>query len=216
MDLFSFRLLPFLLSCVGCYAGQDILPKGPVEAILKKNVTLKVLAEKKSNDTIIWYFRDRDAWINIATLHQTKLEMSDRYKGRAAINSSNGYLTLSYLTRKDSGDYSITIIRDVVITGEITLIVLASTDRSTPTCACPETTQQCAVSLMSLVGCLIVIVLLLAGLLLLLYKWYNDRKSRTSNIEISTTQETRHAVSIYQALNHDSMSKDPTYSTLHC
>ena len=42
-----------------------------------------------------------------------------------------------------------------------------------------------SVSVMSLVGCLIVIVLLLAGLLLLLYKWYNDRKSKTSNIEVT-------------------------------
>ncbi|XP_072226490.1 uncharacterized protein [Leuresthes tenuis] len=216
MDLFSFRLLPFLLLCLGCYAGKDILQKGPVEAILERNVTLKVLAEKKSNDTIIWYFRDRDGWINIATLHQTELNITDRYKGRASINSSNGYLTLSYLTCEDSGDYSITIIQDVVITGEITLRVLASTERSTPTCAYPETTQQCAVSVMSLVGCLIVIVLLLVGLLLLLYKWYNDRKYKTSNIEISTTQETKHAVSIYQTLNQDRMSKDQTYSTLHC
>jgi len=108
----------------GCYAGKDILPKGPVEGILKRNVTLKVLAQKKSNDTIIWYFRDRDEWINIATLHQTELNISDRYEGRASINSSNGYLTLSYLTCEDSGDYSITIIRDVVITVEITLRVL--------------------------------------------------------------------------------------------
>ncbi|CAG5887537.1 unnamed protein product [Menidia menidia] len=158
----SFRIYFVCPPRIECCVGQDVLQKGTVEGILMGNVTLKVLTEKKRGDSIIWYFRVGERWNNIATLRQTEWEISDLYKGRASIDTSNGYLTLSSLRCEDSGDYSVSVIRDVVLTGEISLRVRgltknmpavpysnysdkdfleASMNGSTPSSAQPGTTQ---------------------------------------------------------------------------
>ncbi|KAM9738613.1 uncharacterized protein ACNS7B_013887 [Menidia menidia] len=219
MDLLTFKLLLLPLLYIECCVGQDVLPKGTVEGILMGDVTLKVLTEKKRGDSIIWYFRVGERWNNIATLRQTEWEISDLYKGRASIDTSNGYLTLSSLRCEDSGDYSVSVIRDVVLTGEISLRVRASMNGSTPSSAQPGTTQGFSDCFMSLVGCLTIIVLLLAGLLLFLCKWCRE-KSRTLN-ELSTSRRARPAASkcedcIYQTLNRESLARDHIYSTVHC
>ncbi|XP_041868450.1 uncharacterized protein LOC121657126 [Melanotaenia boesemani] len=220
MDQFTFNLLPFLLTYIGCSVGQDDVLKGPVDAVMGGSVTLKALVEKKKNDIIIWNFRDRDEWVNVATLRESGLQVNDQYKGRASIDPSNGFLYLSFLNCDDSGDYGFNFVGSTVKTGEIKLRVLAAATMYGPTTSYPGAREQCADCFVPLVVCSAVIVMLLVGFLLLLYKMCNSKRSRTSNIEQSNIQERRPAVkckeAIYDTLNLAPMDEDQTYSTLYC
>ncbi|KAM6974272.1 LOW QUALITY PROTEIN: cell adhesion molecule CEACAM20-like [Tautogolabrus adspersus] len=122
MDLFAYKSLLFLLSFIGCRAQEPILPGGPVDAVLGKNVTLTTLVKNPSYAFMIWNFEGN----NVLTVSPTSLTVSDAYKGRASINSTNGYLTLSSLKSEDSGDYTITIVSPAGVTKSdlITLRVL--------------------------------------------------------------------------------------------
>ncbi|KAI3358989.1 hypothetical protein L3Q82_015371 [Scortum barcoo] len=126
MDPRASKSLLLLLSVIGCCAGQSILPKGPVDAVLGRNVTLQTLVNKADYAFIIWNFNHEGESVNIATLSPTGLTVDDAHKGRVSINSTNGYLTLTGLKSEDSGDYSISIVSPSgqTRTGETTLRVL--------------------------------------------------------------------------------------------
>ncbi|RVE66795.1 hypothetical protein OJAV_G00111030 [Oryzias javanicus] len=124
MDLLLFNLL-FLLSSVGICLGDSALPPGPVDAMLGKNVTLKVLKEITVNDIILWNYSDGSNSIIIVSSRSGTPTVSDGYKGRAFLDTTNGFLTLTRLTALDSGDYSISIIGEQQqVSGEIKLRVL--------------------------------------------------------------------------------------------
>ncbi|KAM9339789.1 cell adhesion molecule CEACAM5-like [Symphorus nematophorus] len=126
MDLFACKSLLFLLFFIGCCAGQDILPEGPVDAILGRNVTLTTLIGNNDFDFVIWNFNDGKEQIHIATQTTSSLKVNAPYEGRVSINKTNGYLTLGPLKSEDSGDYSINVLSDsgATKTGEIKLRVL--------------------------------------------------------------------------------------------
>ncbi|KAM4540141.1 cell adhesion molecule CEACAM20-like [Odontesthes bonariensis] len=125
MDLFALKSLFFLLSFTGFCVGQDVLPEGPLDAGVGQNVTVKILIENDVGDDIIWNFSDGDEQINVATLRQSVVRVATPYKGRASIDPKTGYLTLTSLQSKDSGDYSVTILgNDGTKTGEVKVRVL--------------------------------------------------------------------------------------------
>ncbi|KAM9838653.1 cell adhesion molecule CEACAM20-like [Aulostomus maculatus] len=124
--LASSSLLLLLLTSTGCCAGQDILPDGPVDANVGKTVTLKTLLDKPNYEFIIWNFNDGHEQINVATLTQRGLRVSDPYEGRVAVSNTSGSLTLTTLRPEDSGGYSITMltVEGDTRTAEIELRVL--------------------------------------------------------------------------------------------
>lgn len=118
----------------GCCAAQEILPEGPVEGIVGRNVTLKTLLDKPVYSFIVWNFNDGTEQNNIATLTKTSLRVSDGYKDRASIDDVTGSLSLVGLKPEDNGDYSITILTEdgTTRTAEIRLQVLGESARSGP------------------------------------------------------------------------------------
>ncbi|XP_022613154.1 carcinoembryonic antigen-related cell adhesion molecule 2-like [Seriola dumerili] len=123
MDTLTFL---FLLSLIGCCAGQDILPEGPVDAVVGRNVTLKTLLDKPQYVFITWNYNDGSEQINVATLGPKGTKVGEPYEGRASINATTGDLTMTSLKSEDSGDYSISILSDdsTTRTAEIQLRVL--------------------------------------------------------------------------------------------
>lgn len=126
MDLFALKTLLLLFLFTGRCATEDILPPGPVNAIVGKTVTLTTLVNNPSYMFIIWNYSDGKEQFNVATVSPSGLKVSPLYEGRVSINATNGYLTLTSLKSNDSGDYSINIIKDdaTTTTGEIKLQVL--------------------------------------------------------------------------------------------
>ncbi|XP_051812118.1 carcinoembryonic antigen-related cell adhesion molecule 20-like [Acanthochromis polyacanthus] len=111
MDLFALKSFLLLLLFTGRCAPQDILPAGPVNAILGHNVTLTTLLVDKPNYAFIsWSFSDGKEQVPIATVGSQGLKPNAAYEGRVSINATNGALSLSSLKTEDSGDYSISII----------------------------------------------------------------------------------------------------------
>ncbi|KAF3706955.1 Carcinoembryonic antigen-related cell adhesion molecule 20 Precursor [Channa argus] len=110
MDLFSLKPLLFLLSVLGCCVGQGILPPGPLDAILGRNVTFPTLLTNPVYDFIVWNFNNGEDQVNVATLSQSGLRVAKPYEGRVAVNKTNGGLMLSSVKLEDSGDYSISIL----------------------------------------------------------------------------------------------------------
>ncbi|XP_070703146.1 cell adhesion molecule CEACAM20 [Pempheris klunzingeri] len=126
MDLFASASLLFLLSFVGCCAGQDALPEGPVDAILGANVTFKTLITNPSYVVIVWNFNDGTEPINVATLTESGLIVNEPFEGRASVDTTSGQLTLGPLKLEDAGDYSVSIVLTTgpTHTGETRLQIL--------------------------------------------------------------------------------------------
>ena len=108
----------------GSCVGDSLLPAGPVDVVLGGSLTLQILVEKQKDDIIIWNFSDGQEQINIGTLRPSGAFIAEPYQGRASINSSNGYLTLSSLKPDDSGDFSINLVRTTTQTAEVKVRVL--------------------------------------------------------------------------------------------
>ncbi|XP_038157035.1 carcinoembryonic antigen-related cell adhesion molecule 5 [Cyprinodon tularosa] len=120
----TFSLL-FLFLFTGFCVGEDILPEGPVDVILGKDVTLKVLYKKQNGDLYLWNFNDGKDTTNIVTLRPDgSFSVGEAYKDRASINTTNGYLTLKTLKSEDSGDYDLTIVGAKTHPGAIKVRVL--------------------------------------------------------------------------------------------
>ncbi|XP_038580043.1 carcinoembryonic antigen-related cell adhesion molecule 20 isoform X2 [Micropterus salmoides] len=138
MDLFAVKSPLFLLAFIGCCAGQSVLPSGPVDAIVGRNVTLTTLVDKANYDYITWNFNN-GAQFNVATLSRSGLKVGTRFQGRASINATNGYLTLTSLTAADGGDYSISILSpEGTQTGDLLLRVLEAVSNVAITSSLPE------------------------------------------------------------------------------
>ncbi|XP_036001364.1 carcinoembryonic antigen-related cell adhesion molecule 1-like [Fundulus heteroclitus] len=119
--MFCLSLL-FLLSLTGCCVGNDILPEGPLYVGLGEDLVVNILYKKAPGDIVVWNFNDDN---NIATL-RANLTVNQAYKGRASVDTTNGFLTVKALTLKDSGDYSLTILTDTgTLAGGVTVQVLA-------------------------------------------------------------------------------------------
>ncbi|KAM7373700.1 hypothetical protein PAMP_008534 [Pampus punctatissimus] len=144
MDLFASKSLLFLLSFIGCCASQHILPEGPLDGVLGKNVTFTTLLDKPNYQLVIWNFKNEHDSVNIATRSSTGLNVNDHYKGRVNIDSVNGNLFLSSLQPEDSGDYNIVVVKTgpVTETADITLRVLEPVSEVTITPSLPEVIEH--------------------------------------------------------------------------
>ncbi|XP_029977105.1 V-set and immunoglobulin domain-containing protein 10-like [Salarias fasciatus] len=128
MDPFRLRAL-LLFSAVLGRAAASVLPDGPVDAVLGRNVTLETLLRDPQYAFIVWSFSDDSDPEPVATVGgsgSTTYTVSDPYKDRVSVNRTNGFLTLRGLRSADSGDYSINVIGadGVTRTGGVKLRVL--------------------------------------------------------------------------------------------
>ncbi|XP_032375730.1 carcinoembryonic antigen-related cell adhesion molecule 1 [Etheostoma spectabile] len=146
MDLFAVKSLLLLLSFIGCCAGQNILPNGPVDAVLGSNVTLRTtLVAKPVYAFIVWNTNKGGAQTHVATLTSAGgLNVNSPYTGRVAINSTTGFLYLGPVTAADSGHYSISILSPdgQTTTGETQLRVLEPVSGVTITSNVPEAVER--------------------------------------------------------------------------
>ncbi|XP_054620626.1 carcinoembryonic antigen-related cell adhesion molecule 6 [Dunckerocampus dactyliophorus] len=119
-------LVAFLLCFLGCCAARDILPPGPVDAIVGKNVTLGTLLDRPTYSFIIWNFSNGREQVNVATLGPAGIKVNEAYQGRVDVDRQNGSLRLSALTTADSGDFIVNILNaeGQTETGDIHLRVL--------------------------------------------------------------------------------------------
>ncbi|XP_058475196.1 carcinoembryonic antigen-related cell adhesion molecule 6-like [Solea solea] len=120
-------LLLMMITVIGRCAGQEILPEGPVDAVLGSDVViLTTLMNKPDYAFVIWNYNDGQDQTHVATVGSTGLKVNKPYEGRVSVNETNGYLSLRKLKREDSGDYSITIVSTdgATETAEIKLRVL--------------------------------------------------------------------------------------------
>uniref|UniRef100_A0A3Q2FIG4 Ig-like domain-containing protein n=1 Tax=Cyprinodon variegatus TaxID=28743 RepID=A0A3Q2FIG4_CYPVA len=124
MDLFILKSLVFPLCFLGHSAGKNVLPASPLEAYLGENKTLNILVEKEKSDIIIWKFKNETTFLYIATLQPSGLTVNDRYKGRAFVDSANGYLTLISVKLEDTGNYTISIVGTQTLTGQVELHII--------------------------------------------------------------------------------------------
>uniref|UniRef100_UPI003AAC792B uncharacterized protein n=1 Tax=Centroberyx gerrardi TaxID=166262 RepID=UPI003AAC792B len=145
MDLLNMKSLLFLLSLIGCCAGQDLLPVGPVDAVLGRNVTFETLIDPKQPFiAIVWSFSDGTDLISIVTVTDAAVTVADGYKGRVSVNRTNRFLTLGPLEAKDNGDYSISLVTatEGTKTGETKLRVLEPVSALTITSSVPEAIEH--------------------------------------------------------------------------
>lgn len=95
-----------------------------MEAYLGENTTLKILVEEETS-IILWQVKNEKKKGNVATLREGRLDVDDRYTGRASIDLATGYLTLTSVKLEDSGPYHVTIMNDhSTLTGIVQLHVL--------------------------------------------------------------------------------------------
>ncbi|XP_049607757.1 carcinoembryonic antigen-related cell adhesion molecule 5 [Syngnathus scovelli] len=92
--------------------ARDILPQGPVDAVVGKNVTLGTLLESPKYSFIIWNFNDGRHQIHVATLGAQGLKVNVPFQGRASVDAKSGALLLSALTTADSGNFSVIILSE--------------------------------------------------------------------------------------------------------
>ncbi|XP_029519347.1 carcinoembryonic antigen-related cell adhesion molecule 1-like [Oncorhynchus nerka] len=129
MDLFNLRSLVILLSAVGCCNGQSVLPAGPLEGVLGKNVTFKTIiipTDVGNFITVSWNFNGGSGLVPVVTSAPKGETVGAGYAGRVSLNSSTGVLNLASLTAKDGGDYAVTMVTSTAVqrTGATLLKVL--------------------------------------------------------------------------------------------
>lgn len=99
----------FPLSSGSCVGQDDILPDGPVDAIVGRNVTIKTLLNNPAFMVMTWSYSDGAELASIVTVAQGSFKVSKAYVGRVWVNVTNGDLTLGPLKSTDSGDYGISV-----------------------------------------------------------------------------------------------------------
>ncbi|KAL0962384.1 hypothetical protein UPYG_G00339380 [Umbra pygmaea] len=130
MDLFHMRSLVLMLSAVGFCKGQDApVISGSISAVVGKNVTF--ITTINANDfgdflTISWNYKKPSGDIPVVTSVPKGDTYGEGYKGRTALNTSNGQLNIALLTGADSGSYSVNMVTNKGLshTGLIMLKVL--------------------------------------------------------------------------------------------
>ncbi|XP_076023691.1 cell adhesion molecule CEACAM5 [Genypterus blacodes] len=123
------KSLLFLFSVIGCCAGQNALPDGPVDALLGKHVTLETLVNLKGGFlAVIWTFKSQSHsdLEPVVTLTGQGPNVDEAFQGKVAVNSTNGFLTLGPLQAKHSGEYMVSIVfaNGSSLTGDTVLRVL--------------------------------------------------------------------------------------------
>ncbi|XP_040909654.1 neural cell adhesion molecule 1-B-like [Toxotes jaculatrix] len=107
----------------GCCVGQDILPEGPVEAVLRKNVTFKTLVDLKDNFiTFVWSFNLGNELVPIVTVTPTGETVAEGYTGRVLVNRTNGFLALGPVRARDRGYYYATMVTSIKMTTAETML----------------------------------------------------------------------------------------------
>ncbi|XP_061752718.1 carcinoembryonic antigen-related cell adhesion molecule 2-like [Nerophis ophidion] len=96
----------FFFFFLGCCAARDLVPPGPVDAVVGKNVTLRTLLDQPVFTFIIWNFENT----HVLTLTPTSVIVNAPYLGRVSVDERSGSLHLGALTKADSGDYSVTVV----------------------------------------------------------------------------------------------------------
>ncbi|XP_013880785.1 hemicentin-1 isoform X2 [Austrofundulus limnaeus] len=127
MDLLSLNSLLFFLFLLGFCAGNSVLPPGPMDVVLGKNLTIKITVTKNPGDIVIWNFNDGKNQNNIATLRpDNTVNVGDAYKTRGvSVDPNTGSLTVTSLKKEDSGDYSVTLLQSAAtVTGDVLVRVL--------------------------------------------------------------------------------------------
>ncbi|KAJ0003831.1 hypothetical protein NQD34_008929 [Periophthalmus magnuspinnatus] len=110
MDVPALRPLLLLVLLSGLTVCQeDILPHGPIEALVGSSVTLKTLLSKPDFTFILWNFNNGEEQTHISTLGAQGLNTNAPYTGRVNI-SADGHLSLTGLKATDSGEYSISVV----------------------------------------------------------------------------------------------------------
>lgn len=105
------KSLLFLFSVIGCCAGQNVLPEGPVDALLGKHVTLETLVSLENGFlAIIWTFQSKSDVEPVITLTNQGSKVDEAFTGMVSVNKTNGFLTLGPLQAKHSGDYMVSIV----------------------------------------------------------------------------------------------------------
>ncbi|KAM3858549.1 cell adhesion molecule CEACAM5 [Diretmus argenteus] len=128
MDLINMKSLLVLLFTIGCCVGQGVLPPGPREAVLGKNVTFETVVKPEDEFlTISWEFNDGTGPVSFATVTPSAMNVVPAYQGRVWVNKVTGSLTLGPLKASDTGEYSVTLVNKLTAkgsVGEIKLVVL--------------------------------------------------------------------------------------------
>ncbi|XP_051925818.1 carcinoembryonic antigen-related cell adhesion molecule 20 [Hippocampus zosterae] len=93
-----------------CAEARDILPPGPVDASVGKNVTLRTLLVAPEYTFIIWNFNDGREQSHVATVGPAGLKVNTPYLGRVSVDARSGALHLSSLTTADNGDFSVSVV----------------------------------------------------------------------------------------------------------
>ncbi|XP_057683203.1 carcinoembryonic antigen-related cell adhesion molecule 5-like isoform X1 [Corythoichthys intestinalis] len=104
-------IVALLLALSAGAVARDILPPGPVDAVVGKNVTLQTLLKDPEYAFIIWNFNNEREQIPVATVGPQGLKVNAPYEGRASVDPKSGTLSLSALTAADSGDFSINVVK---------------------------------------------------------------------------------------------------------
>uniref|UniRef100_A0A087XIK9 Ig-like domain-containing protein n=1 Tax=Poecilia formosa TaxID=48698 RepID=A0A087XIK9_POEFO len=107
MALIAFSLLLLLSVKSGFSAGEKVLPDGPLDVLLGKDLTINLLRPTGKDDIITWNYKGSTS---IGTVRPGAVTITDQYKGRASINVTDGSLTLKSIKSEDSGDYNVVII----------------------------------------------------------------------------------------------------------
>lgn len=125
MELFALKSLLLLLALTG-RCSANVLPEGPLYALVGKDVTISTLLKNSTYSVIIWNYSDGKEQNNIVTGSSGGSKVAEPYAGRVILDTNNGQLTLSAVKAEDSGDYSISAISADLLTntGEIKLKVL--------------------------------------------------------------------------------------------
>ncbi|CAN9503578.1 unnamed protein product [Ophioblennius macclurei] len=127
MDRLSVKTFLFLVALLGRAVANSVLPEGPVDAVLGKNVTLKTLLKEPVYSFIIWNYSDGTESVHVATAVPVgDGKVNEPYLGRVVLDKTKGDLTLIGLRSTDTGDYSINVVdaAGTTQTGEIKLRVL--------------------------------------------------------------------------------------------
>ncbi|KAJ8287734.1 hypothetical protein COCON_G00003930 [Conger conger] len=97
----------------GCSSGQNLLPPGPLFGEVGGSVTFTTTVSPTGPElvTIAWSFNNGSVPVSVITFLPTVTRPGPGYVGRVSLNNVTGSLELRELTLRDSGDYSVTLIK---------------------------------------------------------------------------------------------------------
>ncbi|XP_014904319.1 carcinoembryonic antigen-related cell adhesion molecule 2 isoform X1 [Poecilia latipinna] len=176
MALIAFSLLLLLSVKSGFSAGEKVLPDGPLDVLLGKDLTINLLRPTGKDDIITWNYKGSTS---IGTVRSGTVIITDQYKGRASINVTDGSLTLKSIKPEDSGDYNVVIIGlTATIPAEVKIRVLEPVSDVMIKSDLPEAIEY---------NSTVVLTCSSKGSILS-FTWTNDSKSIPSDVKRFTVQ----------------------------